>query len=464
MNWLKENKSFLVVSAIFLIVKFFLLNTYFFWDSLVIISRPATYLYDNGLFSLPFPVEFGVAPNFPQFYTALMWKIFGRTLLVSHLCYLPFVFFLLFQTYILCKRFVGREFLFLAFLFVVSDATFLTQTLGLYADLFLMTFAVWSINNILRSRRLLLTVSLFLLSTVGERGMLVAVALTLLFLVVEYRNGLTFWSSLRNTILIFSPTLLCLVSFVVYQKITTGYLLLDNSDNSDWGEHWRLVDFQYFVKNILVLGFRFVEYGRIFLWIAFIYLFIKFKKNAVEPFLLIAYSIVLGFLLLATLPWYNPFGMRYFLLLYLLFSINLARSITLVSSQKKAKALLLILTIVLSSCHFFIYPEKLAQSWDSSLAHTPYFELRKKTIFFIEENNIPFSEVGVSFPLTEKCSLTDLSNENQQFDTYNFERNKWIIYTNIGNVDSPSIDSIRQQILVQRFEKNGVFFEIYKIK
>ena len=209
MNWLKEHKSFFIVSAIFLIVKFFLLDTYFFWDSMVIISRPATYLYENGLFSLPFPAELGIAPNFPQFYTALMWKIFGRTLLVSHLCYLPFVFILLFQTYNLCKRFVEKEFLLLTFLLVVSDATFVAQTLGLYADLFLMTFAVWSINNILRDRKLLLAISLFLLSTVGERGMLVAVALTLLYFIVECRNGQTFWSSLRNTLSVFLRTFLC---------------------------------------------------------------------------------------------------------------------------------------------------------------------------------------------------------------------------------------------------------------
>lgn len=463
MNWLKENKPFIIVSAIFLIVKCFLLDTYFFWDSLVIISRPATYLFENGLFSLPFPTEFGIAPTFPQYYTALMWTIFGKTLLVTHLSYVPIILLLLFQTYKLCKQFVEKEFLFLTFLFVVADATFVAQTLGLYADLFLLAFAVWTINNILGNNKLKLSISLFLLATVGERGMLIAVALTLLQFVVEYRREQNFWIPLKKTLCVFLPTFICLLLFVVYQKITTGHLLIDNSENSDWGAHWRLVDFQQFIKNCLVLGFRFIEYGRIFLWITFIYLLIKIREKVVDPFLFLTFFIVLCVLLVATLPWYNPFGMRYFLLLYLLFSLNLARNIFMVLPKHKAKILVVFLTIVLSCSHFFVYPETLAQSWDSSLAHTPYFELRKKTIDFLKENDIPFSEVGVSFPLTECHKLTDLSEDISEFSTYDFDKNRWIIYTNIGNVDTPTIDFIHRQKLIKRFEKRGVFFEIYQI-
>lgn len=463
MNWLKENRSFVAVSVIFLIVKFFLLDTYFFWDSLVIISRPATYLFENGLLSLPFPAEFGIAPTFPQYYTAFVWTIFGKTLLVTHLSFFPFVLMLLFQTYRLCKQFVEKEFLFLTFLFVVADATFVSQTLGLYADLFLLAFAVWTINNILSNNKVKLTISLFLLATVGERGMLMAVALTILYFVTEFRRGETFWFSIKKTLYVFLPTFFCILSFVVYQKITTGYLLIDNSETSDWGAHWKLVDFRQFIKNFLVFGFRFIEYGRIFLWITFIYLLIRIRKKAVEPFLFLSFFIVLCVLLVATLPWCNPFGMRYFLLLYLLFSVNLARIIFMVFPKQKAKILVVCLTIILSSSHFFVYPETLAQSWDSSLAHTPYFELRKQTIDFLKENKIPFSEVGVSFPLTERHKLTDLSEDNNEFSTYDFDKNKWIIYTNIGNVDTPTIEFIHQQNLVQRFEKRGVFFEIYQI-
>ena len=169
-------------------------------------------------------------------------------------------------------------------------------------------------------------------------------------------------------------------------------------------------------------------------------------------------------LLVATLPWYNPFGMRYFLLLYLLFALNLARSISISLSKKKAKTLLFALVLLLSCSHFYVYPERLSQSWDSSLAHLPYFDLRRQTIDFLKENNVPFSEVGVSFPLTEKHKLTDFSDENGEFSNYDFKQNRWIIYTNIGNLDTPTIDLIRRQTLVKRFEKCGVFFELYRVE
>ncbi|MBO5850253.1 MAG: hypothetical protein J6Q47_03115 [Paludibacteraceae bacterium] len=464
MNWLRKNYSFVVVCTIFLLVKFFLLDTYFFWDSLVILSRPATYLYENGLTALPFPQELGVAPTFLHFYTALVWTLFGRTSLVTHLSFLPFILLLLFQIYKLCKRFVGKDFLLMTFLFVVSDPTFVAQTLGLYADLFLMAFAICSINNILENNRLRLIVSLFLLAAVGERGMLMAIALTILYFFIEFRKEHNFLFSLRSTFYVFLPTFFCLISFVVYQKITTGYLLLDNSENSDWGMHWRLVDFRQFMKNCLALGFRFVEYGRLFLWITFVYLLIKVRKKAMEPFLFSAYCIIFVVLLVATLPWYNPFGMRYFLLLYLLFALNLARSISISLSKKKAKTLLFALILLLSCSHFYVYPERLSQSWDSSLAHLPYFDLRRQTIDFLKENNVPFSEVGVSFPLTEKHKLTDFSDENGEFSNYDFKQNRWIIYTNIGNLDTPTIDLIRRQTLVKRFEKCGVFFELYRVE
>ena len=78
----------------------------------------------------------------------------------------------------------------------------------------------------------------------------------------------------------------------------------------------------------------------------------------------------------------NDFGHRYFIVSYITFI--LLAFLTLTKVEKFSKLLYVALLLGLISGNLWIYPERISQGWDASLAHIPYHSLRKKAI---EKNN-----------------------------------------------------------------------------
>ena len=112
-----QNYFFLFISyaAAFLLVVLHRNNS-FFWDTVQLGSAHANYYYDNQFSSLLLPIEIdsGHIPTFGM-YIALLWKLFGRTLAVSHLAMLPFALGIVFQIFKLCRKFIPEQFVGLAF-------------------------------------------------------------------------------------------------------------------------------------------------------------------------------------------------------------------------------------------------------------------------------------------------------------------------------------------------------------
>lgn len=91
---LRENLYKALAITIFCSIIFSLsYNIGFFWDNTLLCSKLGHYLYNKGLFNFNFPDSFD--PGHPPaiaFIQALGWKLLGKTLFVSHLIMLPFLF------------------------------------------------------------------------------------------------------------------------------------------------------------------------------------------------------------------------------------------------------------------------------------------------------------------------------------------------------------------------------------
>jgi len=73
-------------------------NKFFFWDSISQISIPANWYYDNNFRYFFVPDAYATGhPTFVGMYIALLWNVFGKSLLISHLAMFPFIFGILFQ-------------------------------------------------------------------------------------------------------------------------------------------------------------------------------------------------------------------------------------------------------------------------------------------------------------------------------------------------------------------------------
>ena len=145
-----ENRT--IRSAMFFIaaLSFTLLNSgnSFFWDSVVQVSLPANWYFDNNIRQLFLPDEIASGhPSFVGMYLALIWKIFGRSLFVSHMAMLPFIYGILLHLYKLIARAgLTTSGSLLIMLVVVCDATLVSQLSMITFDIPQIFFFLWSLN------------------------------------------------------------------------------------------------------------------------------------------------------------------------------------------------------------------------------------------------------------------------------------------------------------------------------
>lgn len=116
--------------------------------------------------------------------------------------------------------------------------------------------------------------------------------------------------------------------------------------------------------------------------------------------------------------------------------------------------------------NFWIYPEKMAVGWDSTLAHYPFYKLKKECFAYIDNNNISYQNVSAGFQLYGNrlySELEDLGNISQ----LDLEK-EFVLYSNISNLDDKYINILHddsQWKSIKTMESWPVFITIYqKIK
>jgi hypothetical protein len=73
-----------------------------------------------------------------------------------------------------------------------------------------------------------------------------------------------------------------------------------------------------------------------------------------------------------------PFGPRYFMPQFFVLSLFVLLVLGKYFNDKKLKITFIIAFVFTLTGHFWVYPEKISQPWDTTLAHIPYYELRKE--------------------------------------------------------------------------------------
>ncbi|MDD3079367.1 MAG: hypothetical protein PHH37_09735 [Paludibacter sp.] len=453
----------ILVVFIYILCKIFLFNTGFFWDSVTVLCKPATYLYEHGLFHFHYPSEADNGdPQLVPFYIALMWTVFGKSLIVAHLSFIPVTILILIQLYKFVTKVVSREFIPYIFILLAVDPTFMSMSSGLYQDAFVILFSLLLINAMLDKRKLGIGIYMALLCLTSRRGILLTFAFMLAYYVYTmYVLKVHFWNTIKLLFPVYLPAVLVVFSFITWRLYSYGWFF--TTSQTDSGE---ITSFSGVLKNILALGRWFVDEGRLFVWLILGIALIKNKNRMAllseNSLLLLVLLFMLIVMMSVTLPLKNPFGARYFAIHYMLIATILAKVTMMYQPVKRVKQLILLSTILLLSGNFWLYPEKLSQPWDSTLAYIPYFELKQQTIDYVAEKHVEFGSVGVEFPLTSEFRYIDANNDRRQFAHLDFHQNRWIVYSNIFNLSDERIDSLRTWNLIKTFKKGTVFMKIYE--
>jgi uncharacterized membrane protein YuzA (DUF378 family) len=430
------------------------------------LSCPALFLYENNFSSLNFPL--GVVDDnlCLAFVLALLWKVFGCSLLVSHIFFTLIGIALIYNLYKICSFFISdKKFLPYVFLLVISDAALVTQSLLLMTDTVMLLFVFMSVNYMLRNQKIAFTFSLLGLSLIRARGfdLCIGIGLSYFIILLMRNNRKQPFCVLINAIIPFIPAIIAYCTLVAIRSFTYNELSISRKDPA-WSDALSLVNLKGFVKNIITMGRYFLETGRCFVWCMLIFCFVRFMRHitlrrTAQLWALLVCSLIA--IIPITLFVQNTMGERYFIFQYLLISLITGLLLFSLLKTRTAKITSVFLIICLWTGNLWHYPENISTSWDTTLAHIPYYNLRKQMLQYVDENNINYKDVAAFFPATRENRNIDLSDDNRCFAPLDLKNNKYVFYSNIGNFDDKTIETLKQWPLEKEFRKGFVFIKLY---
>jgi hypothetical protein len=460
----RVNKAFpLILSLLFCLLTWVVSKNSFFWDTVQLGSKQAHWFYDNNFSFLILPNAFDSGhPPLLGIYLAFIWKIFGKTLQVSHFAMLPFLIGISFQLCKIIARFFKPENVILVAILLVCDATFLAQATLVSPDIILIFFFLLSLNAILSDNRKFLSLALVGLGLISMRGMYTCFALYLFDSWIYRKVGLK--QFLLNSIA-YVPVVLLVGVFLIYHYLKTGWI--GYHANSPWAVSFEIVSFSQGLKNLLILGWRLIDFGRIIWWLIILFCFIKYKAqlfNAEQSRVLFVLFSLLLIIFSPTLIIYSGLlAHRYLLPVYIAFSLLVCYIVFENNFIQKKKTLFILILAFLLSGNFWVYPDKIAKGWDSTMAHLPYYELRKNMLVYIKNQQIPIDSISSEFPLCIAFKYVDLSADTSQIKEKDFSA-QYLIYSNIFNhFTDGEIDELKQNwVPIKEFRKGQVYMILYR--
>lgn len=473
-----KNLNSIFETMCYVLVLYLVINSMhnsFFWDTVQLASKHANFYYSNHFSSLLLPIEIdsGHIPTF-GIYIALIWKIFGRSLEISHLAILPFALGIVFQMYRLCQKFIPTASVGLSTLLILADPSLLSQITLVSPDVCLVFFFLLGINAILDNKKPWIVIAVFCLFLTSMRGMMISLCLVGL----DIHNNINLKETIRNIFynlinrsMLYSPALLLFIAFSSYHYLQTGWIGFHG--DSPWSESFeRIEDGKSFLFNLALYAWRLLDFGRVGIWFVAILLIVLSRKQLLQlksVKMLVFFAVVVMIVLPANMLWAkNLIGHRYLIPIYITISLLAA---TLLFSNATSPILRYVLSIFWISClisgNFIIYQDKIAKGWDATLAHLPYYELRHQTINFLENKKIDFKKVQSFFPNVASIDEIDLNHDQRNFNQFD-GKSEFVFYSNIFNVTDEEYDLMHNSNHYReifRKENSGVFVVILqKIK
>ncbi|MCB0630023.1 MAG: glycosyltransferase family 39 protein [Saprospiraceae bacterium] len=419
----------------------------FFWDTVQFAGKHGLWFYEQNFRSLLLPPEIdsGHPPVF-GWYLALVWKLLGKSLAVSHWAMFPFLAGIVWQLYSMGKRLLKNIPVFWLVLIPLADPVFLGQSVLVSPDVVLVFFFLLAVSAFREGRQSQLGLAYLGMSLISLRGMMITAAFALV----------TAWGWLQTRrkrdqfvapkwILTFLPAGLLSLAFLWVHYSHTGWV--GYHSDSPWAPSFDRIGTAGLLRNFIIWCWRWLDMGRVFIWVSLIFIlildriktgrtlrtyYLRLKTSSYSGFfrLFLSISLLLSY---SFLTYRGLQAHRYLLPCFLLFSILTVLIIDRFPFSRIRKFLLPLLFLGLLSGNLWKYPDDMAQGWDSTLAHWPYYQLRKKTLTYLDEQGIPPEEVGTAFPEIGPFGPHDLSGREVGFREKDLTRDKWIFYSNIMN-------------------------------
>jgi hypothetical protein len=469
MNQLAKKQNLIKATVIFIFCLMILLlskDIGFFWDNVLLSSIMGHYLYDNGLFSINFPIAFDPGhPPLMAFLHAFVWKYLGKTLFVSHLITLPFLFGFIWQLHLFISHFTqNKRYQIIAILFVLGDPTIVAQFFFIGQELPQLFLFLLATNQLLEGKYFFKAIALFFLGICSLRGMMLCGG----FFIFEvfYNNIIQHnWKHIFNkkNIAAYFFGASASIAFLCWRLMNKGWI--QTHEGSPWEDLWHIANLKTIGFNIIILIHRFLDFGRVvvvlFIVVTAFYRYKNKLKFSIRTKLLFSLTILSTCIItIVSIAATNTIAHRYYAISFVfmhLLALHLLNNLI-----KCKKGILVVLYLFLITGNIWQYPHKIAQGWDASLRGLPYFRLRNKAINYLNESHIKIEDTGTFFPNNFSLDEISLNGDNRKFQDFD-STNNYVLYANVYNISNEQYKQLEQQfIVIKKFEQYGIYIDILK--
>lgn len=383
-------------------------NDPFFGDSITSTSQAANNIFEHNLLTVFYPQQ--ADPGHPTLYAYLLactWKIFGRTLWVSHLYSCVWAVLLMLAFRKVARQLLSVEQTNQATVLVLLFPTYLSQSAMMLNTVALMTFFLLAVYGVITQRRWLILVMSALMCMTHLQSLFLLLSLASFDL---YRNVVLLkhqpfinWFKNRFIVYVFPVGVFAL--WLWLHKQHTGWAFV-SPQYSDIDEFNTIAES---LKALLLIGWRLVDYGLLPFYVLVFYVLFKYKQSrktlAQWIVLLLPCCIAMAFFLS------NTIGHRYFMAFAILM-IMATISVVEYFEDKHKTIVFIILALSLFSGNFVSYPGKIIG--DATLAYRNYFSI-EKTLQQEYGDTVFFSHA----PLANSSNLRYLNNTGPTIERIN---------------------------------------------
>ncbi len=467
----------LLVILFYAILTFLTTHIPFFWDNVLLVSKISSYYFETNFSDLILPNQWDTGhPPFFGVYMAGVWKLFGRSLLVSHWAIFPFMVGMGIAYYYLLRYFVKPEWRPYGMLLLFLEPAILAQSaLGAF-DISLVFFFLLAANGLVYRKRWLLFIACFFMVGISIRGILMMcllIACDGVFWLMEKKQDDLTWAAWGKRLFLrplpYLPAIIWISLWYVFHYDRTGFTFFNYS--STWAADYGYVGPKRFIWNCCIVGWRMLDNGRVILWLTGFFFLFKMLKNKMPINWKQGQLLVLVFI---PLLFYTPFIVaretpilhRYLMTWFLLVGMLVISYYYLIEQKYLQKLLLNLTTICLLSGHLWVYPVPIANGWDAHLGFLPYLSLQNQLEKDLKQMNIPASRVATKFPLANARKYTHLESDTIRFyDQWKtIDDCEYVLLSNVSNDFSEEVILTleRDWELIKSYKKMTVEMSLYK--
>lgn len=432
----------------------------FFWDTLLTSTICSWFFNNHWHFGIP-PENID-AGHPPLFYAYIFncWKLLGRNLQSSHLAMLPFLWVMIYQFIQICDRLLSKSWQITgaAILFCL-ETTIIAQSTMVSYDIAILAFYLFGLRNVMDNKHWPVVMAGIVLSLISLRGVFAFGALFITEYLL-YHNSRNF----KHITLKYIPAVLVFILWNVWHYKISGWFLFTPSDQ--WADQRGWAGISGSIRNVIIIIRNLLEPGRLLLFsVIFIGLFNRkwLKDHQMKKILIISVVPLVIFSLLF-IPFNNPIGHRY---LMIVFALSIIMLMAIIAPFKNHTIWIVGIALTMVSGHFWyrFYPNSVSKGWDASLAHIPYFMARKQMWQYCDDNNISIADLSAKFPVNVSFDQSNLNDDKRRPQEFKGHHQYVLTSTVNNNFEAEELDSIFSHYdWIKTIQEGGIEMNLYELK